>query len=99
MYLTMPSKGIRIHTMNKLLVGIVIIQTLLFIAFGGFFLFELSKLLKVEQPIERVTKFDVVKFCQEMSAKKTDEDWGYKSCLEEMEKAAKEDLLGGVEKI
>lgn len=43
--------------------------------------------------LEPISRYEIVKFCQELSAT-ANEDWGYKSCLEELEKAIKEDLMG-----
>lgn len=85
---------------NKFITSLLIITILLFIAFGGFFLLRLEKLLKVEQPIKQsTTRYEIVSTCETLSANATNDGWSYKNCIENLEKAAKEDLLGGIKKI
>lgn len=87
--------------MNKFITSLLITTILLFIAFGGFFLLHLGKLLKIEQPVqtERNTYYDAVTFCQHLSATTTNEDWGYKSCKKELFEALEKDLSTGLKLI
>lgn len=74
------------------LLKLVISAFLIFIMILMWFSFN-----KVEVE-ERPTKYEVTKFCQEISATAND-NWNYKSCIEELEKSLKEGLLGEVKRL
>lgn len=84
---------------NFLINSILLLFFVLLAAFYFYVFANWSNLTKIEQPVERITKYDIVLECQKLTATRTTDEFGYKSCLEELEKAAKEDLLKGVEKI
>ena len=47
----------------------------------------------VETPA-KITKYEIVRYCQGLAVYKNDQNkWGYNECIEQLEKAAKEDLL------
>jgi hypothetical protein len=82
--------------MNKFLTLLVVTQLLLLISLG--YLLYKRPIQVVEVPA-RITKYGIVLECQKLTATRADDEFGYKSCIEELTKAAEEDLLKGVEKI
>ena len=83
---------------NNILIGLAIFATVVGIVLAFALDFPNEPEPQVA-PKPQATKYEIVKFCQELAATSHEEDWSYKSCLKELQEAVNEDLGNKVETI